>query len=171
MSEAKKVRRAQEAVRRFVKNVPDSKERPNADPGGDADVKYGDGAHAIEIKRATKGGQVYQVRAIRFIPCVILNPRHDDWYVLPAGRIVREMADHARGMHTQVSFECRQLTLSKDFKRRFRDWRCEDVGLADLVQRALTEDAGAKSLSTLMEQLREVLTRLQDDFRTKVKSA
>lgn len=77
--------------------------------------KHGDAClcgRLVEIKKASTT-TVNQVRAVKYIPLVILDSRDDSWFVVPPDEIVRQVADKKRGQHTENAFESATLSLTR----------------------------------------------------------
>lgn len=64
---------------------------------------------AVEVKRAD-GGSLNQVRAAKYLTVVFICG--STWYVTPAHEIVRFVARHRRGQHTENPFESCALNVS-----------------------------------------------------------
>jgi hypothetical protein len=64
----------------------------------------------VEIKKASSN-TINQVRAVKYIPLVVLDDPSDQWYVVPAHEVVRQVAVKSRGQHTEIPFECATLSL------------------------------------------------------------
>jgi len=90
--------------------------RPQKASEGDAVI---DG-HLIEIKSASKT-TVNQVRALKYIPLAVLDPRFDQWYLIPPDEIVRRIAQKKRGQHTENPFESATLSLNALTEFRVHD--------------------------------------------------
>ncbi len=71
----------------------------------------------VEVKRASST-TINQVRAVKYIPLVILDSRNDTWFVVPPDEIVRQVASRIRGQHTENAFESATLSLTRlsDFR-------------------------------------------------------
>lgn len=98
----------------FLKLVPGSRPSTNAKLG-DVLVVVDGAEHFVEIKEchANYGvsGTINQVRAIKFITCVIWAPSRDCWYVLSPDQLVLLASTKSRGQHTEIPFECMNLSL------------------------------------------------------------
>lgn len=86
--------------------------------GAENVVKASDGdvildGHLIEIKqvKAPTGYTLNQVRAVKYLPLVVLHIPTDTWYVVPPDEIVARVAQRKRGQHTENPFESATLNL------------------------------------------------------------
>lgn len=103
------------AEKRFFELVPGSLACRNAKEG-DAIVPIDGANYFVEVKECHaelgKGGTINQVRAIKFITCVVWAPNHDCWYVISPDQLVQIAAGKSRGQHTEIAFECMNLSLT-----------------------------------------------------------
>lgn len=108
--------------------------------------------HYVEVKKAS-GGTVNQVRAAKYLPHVIHDPRdNDQWYVIPADEVARLVASKKRGQHNENPFECASISVSKISK-----FKVERRHLRQAVKEAIDSanantDMRAKMTSILQEQ-------------------
>jgi hypothetical protein len=66
--------------------------------------------HSFEIKTAS-ANVLNQVRPIRFHTVIVWDT--EQWYVIPAERVVEIAVEKKRGQHTENSLECCTLTLDQ----------------------------------------------------------
>jgi len=93
----------------------------------------------VEIKEchAEDGcnGTINQVRAIKYICCVVWAPNHGCWYVISPDQLVGVAATKARGQHTEIPFESMNFGL-----RALPDalhTKCSDADLGEVVRAAI----------------------------------
>ena len=97
---------AKNLFRRLVTNV----RRSNDFSAGDTEVFIDGNWHHVDVKECNSN-TINQVRAIRYQTLVIYND--GVWFVIPPQEVVRLMAQKSRGQHTEIPFECANLTLSQ----------------------------------------------------------
>lgn len=138
----------------FLRLVPNSRASDNARLG-DVIVSVDDTQHYVEVKEchapAGSGGTINQVRAIKFITCVVQAPQQRCWYILSPDQLVRLAATKRRGQHTEIPFESMNFTLgslSSDFHSK-----ASDGELAANVEAAIRRGVAAENLKSLMESL------------------
>ena len=68
--------------------------------------------HAVEIKKASSN-TINQVRAVKWIPLVVLDSNDGQWYVIPAPDVVVLVSQKKRGQHTENPFESATLSVKK----------------------------------------------------------
>ena len=105
--------------------------------------------YAIEVKKASSN-TINQVRAVKWIPLVVRDDKHDEWYVIPAPDVVELVSLKKRGQHTENPFE--SATLSVANIERFRVEKSE---LKNCVLRAV---ARGKKFSVLRKATEKVLS-------------
>ena len=128
----------------------------------------------IEIKQCGKlgrfGKQVNQIRVIEYICCAVWAPNRDCWYVISPDQLVSIATRKERGQHTEIPFECMNLTL------RFLDenhnfcMKCKDGDLAQTVTAAIRRGRDNKVLSCLMHSLLVEIQSLRDEYLKRVQS-
>lgn len=153
------------AEQAFLKLVPESRVSTNAKLG-DVMVRVDGKDHYVEVKEchadAGKGGTINQVRAIKFITCVVWAPNHSCWYVVAPDQLVQLAATKGRGQHTEIPFESMNFTLaslSEDFHAK-----ATDEQLAKVVVAAIRRGAAASTLKTLMDSLLKEITVLKQKY-------
>lgn len=110
--------------------------------------------HLIEVKKATSN-TLNQVRAVKYLPIVVLYEPTRSWYVIPAHRVVARVARKNRGQHTENPFESATLSLAD-----FGDTIVNDVsGLRDATLAAVAE-------SDSYQELRDAMAEILKDART-----
>ena len=68
--------------------------------------------YAVEIKKASSN-TINQVRAVKWIPLVVLDSNDGQWYVIPAPDVVVLVSQKKRGQHTENPFESATLSVKK----------------------------------------------------------
>ncbi len=148
------------AESRFVELVPGSRLSEVAKRGDAMTVVDGDEVY-IEVKEchaaAGKNGTINQVRAIKYICCVIWAPGHGCWYVVSPDQLVALAATKERGQHTEIAFESMNFSLHQ-LAEGFCT-TCDDEGLAEAVLEAVR--SGRRN-AELGEAMRELLEEIQD---------
>lgn len=148
----------QRAEDRFLQIVSESRPSPQA-KRGDAVVSV-DGYQAfVEIKhcrasRHSKSATVNQVRAIKYICCVIWAPARNCWYVLSPDHLVHIAAGKSRGQHTEIPFESMAFSLDS----LPDDTKCDDQGLTEMVVSAIRQ-------GRMNTEIRDLMRRLHSDIR------
>lgn len=139
---------------------------------GDRTVRIGADTHHIEIKRcrapADKSGTINQVRAIKFIPMAIWAPVRDVWYVISPGDLVRMAASKSRGQHTEIPFECMNLSLPAATSRSAEHWlkfQCADEDLEEAVNDAILAGSREANLKAAMSDLLAELKGLRSKYQ------
>lgn len=138
----------------FLRLVPNSRASDNAKLG-DVIVSVDGSQHYVEVKEchypAVKGDTINQVRAIKFITCVVQAPQQRCWYILSPDQLVRLAATKSRGQHTEIPFESMNFTL-KSLSNEFHS-KAPDAELAIRVTEAIRRGAAAENLKDLMNSL------------------
>lgn len=120
----------------------------------------------VEVKGATST-TLNQVRATKYITLVAYDARTDDWYVVPAHEVVRQVSRKQRGQHTENPFESATLSLRNLTAFRVRN----PAQLREAVLNAVNDSA---SYPLVQEEMRRVLTTsrgLADDSIARVVAA
>ena len=65
----------------------------------------------VEIKQASTT-TINQVRAVKYIPLVVLDTRRNRWFVVPPDDVVRLVSRKKRGQHTENPFESATLSVN-----------------------------------------------------------
>jgi hypothetical protein len=105
--------------------------------------------HAVEIKKASSN-TINQVRAVKWIPLVVLDSNDGQWYVIPAPDVVILVSQKKRGQHTENPFESATLSVKK-----ILGYRTEKSELKSSVLRAV---ARAKRFPILRKSIEKVLS-------------
>jgi len=163
MAKRAAIRREEEgAESAFLKLVPGSRCSNNCRLG-DVIVPVDGTDHYVEIKHCdSKGESINQVRAIKFIPCVIFAPRRACWYILSADQLVRLAASKARGQHTELAFECMLFTLNSLASTSFS--KATDAELDDTLRVAIRCGVSATGLRELMTALLADITTMKKQY-------
>jgi hypothetical protein len=104
----------------------------------------------IEIKQATKN-TLNQVRAVKYIPLVVLYVPDEQWYVVPAHVVVAAVSQKRRGQHTENPFESATLNVNA-----LGAYKVEARQLRDRTLAAVRDSAQYPELRDLMtDVLRE----------------
>ncbi len=128
--------------------------RPEKQTDGDAAFWHNGAWRYVEIK-LTRSSGINQVRAIKFIPLVVLDlkGKRPRWLVIPGSDIVDIQCRKPRGQHSECPFESAGLTLTKLERFVIRE------PLTDAVLRAFEVDDKNPELQALMSG---VLHELRD---------
>ena len=105
--------------------------------------------YAIEVKKASSN-TINQVRAVKWIPLVVRDDKHDEWYVIPAPDVVELVSLKKRGQHTENPFESATLSVAK-----IERFRVEKSELKNCVLRAV---ARGEKFSVLRKATEKVLS-------------
>ena len=132
-----------EAERKFREITGASRSNKSAD--GDA-VHEG---YNIEIKQASRD-TLNQVRAVKYLPLVVLDTRFDEWYVVPPNHVVRLAAAKKRGQHTENPFESATLSLAKLGK-----YTVSGRNLGSATLEAIQEGERNQPLKEAMSEIRQ----------------
>ena len=155
------------AEARFLELVPGA--TPSDNPKrGDVIVPVDGDDHYVEIKECrSDGGTINQVRAIKYICCVIWAPERGGWFVISPDQLVAIAANKDRGQHSEIPFECMNFSLNSlpgDLHSI-----CDDAGLAERVTTAIRrgEQNGdiKRQMVKLHEQLRHLVATYRDAIR------
>lgn len=152
---------AKNLFRRLVTNV----RRSNDFSAGDTEVFIDGNWHHVDVKECNSN-TINQVRAIRYQTLVIYND--GVWFVIPPQEVVRLMAQKSRGQHTEIPFECANLTLSQ----LQTVYRCSDSQLADRVYAAVRmgQQERFREVKKTMESLYADLVKLKERTKSSVDS-
>lgn len=129
---------------------------------GDGDAILG-GCN-IEVKKAS-AATLNQVRAVKYIPLVVLHEPTDTWYVVPAHVVVCLVSSKARGQHTENPFESATLNVfalgkykiasEKELKQATLDAIAEANGYPDL----------RKAMETVLKESKALAARSIHDVK------
>jgi hypothetical protein len=118
---------------------------------GDGDAVLG--GSNVEVKKATTP-TINQVRAVKYIPLVVLHETTGKWYVVPAHQVVCLVSSKSRGQHTENPFESATLSISALGKYERQE--------KDLKQATLDAIAEAGKYPRLKAALEKVLKESKD---------
>lgn len=162
----------QDAERRFLELVPGSRDSDHA-RRGDAIVNVDGVDSYVEIKEchaaATASGTINQVRAIKYICCIVWAPNHGCWYVISPDQLVGVAATKPRGQHTDIPFESMNFGL-----RSLPDdlhTKCSDADLGDVVREAIRRGRRRTDIRELMERMLGDIVALRERYREEVRGA
>lgn len=152
---------AKNLFRRMVTNV----RRSNDFSSGDTEVFIDGDWHHVDVKECNSN-TINQVRAIRYQTLVIYND--GVWFVIPPQEVVRLMALKSRGQHTEIPFECANLTLSQIQPV----YRCSDSQLADRVYAAVRmgQQEQYRDVKKAMDNLLADLVKLKERTKSSINS-
>jgi hypothetical protein len=105
--------------------------------------------HAVEVKKASSN-TINQVRAVKWIPLVVLDSNDGQWYVIPAPDVVVLVSQKNRGQHTENPFESATLSVKK-----IREYKTEKSDLKNAVLRAVNR---GKKFPILRKSMEKVLS-------------
>ena len=159
----------QDAERRFTNLVPDSRESDQAKKG-DAIVTLDGIDSFVEIKEchaaANSSGTINQVRAIKYICCVIWAPNHDCWYVIAPDQLVGVAAGKARGQHTEIPFESMNFGL-KGLPDHLHT-KCSDAELGEVVRKAIRRGRERTDIADAMKEMLLEIQALKERYRERI---
>ena len=155
-----------EAEERFLKLVADARTGDQAKKG-DAIVTV-DGADSyVEIKQCqSSGGTINQVRAIKYIPCVIWAPSFGGWFILSPDQLVELALHKKRGQHTEISFECINFGLRSIPESLHTT--CKDEKLSEMVHMAIRRGRRHPRLQMAMRDLLKDIQSLKQNYINQV---
>jgi hypothetical protein len=142
--------------------------RPSDAPRrGDAIVEVDGHDHYVELKECHaspgKGGTINQVRAIKYITCVIWAPKYAKWFVLSPDQLVSLASTKNRGQHTEIPFESMTIRLA-NLGDQFHE-TADDRELEDVVTRAIQRgEAASAAMKELMPQLLDEIDQLKRKY-------
>jgi hypothetical protein len=146
----------------FLKLVPGSRKSPNA-KSGDVVVPLDGSEHFVEVKEchaeARKGGTINQVRAIKYITCVVWAPNQGCWYVVAPDQLVRFAANKTRGQHTEIPFESMNFNLASIGPTLHT--KANNQELATAVHTAIRRGLASPKLGELMISLLDEIVALK----------
>ena len=133
----------------------------STDPSAGDVVMYHNGRDRhVEIK-STSGKQASQVRPIKWLPLVVLHRPTDIWHVLSAPEQVNMACYRSRGQHTELPWECCQLSLPFSVQ-------CRDAGLPDAIARAFDEGDDDLERYEAMRVLNQRLAELRHEVKERI---
>lgn len=160
----------QKAEHRFMEFVTTARPSDSAKLGDVVLTVDGDREY-VEVKECHaqigKSGTINQVRAIKYICCVIWAPNHDRWYVISPDQLVRLAATKNRGQHTEIPFECMHFGLTSlpdDLHTK-----CTDAKLAETVEEAIRRGRRNARLREMMFRLSEEIKSIRQRYREEVR--
>lgn len=150
---------AKNLFRRMVTNV----RRSNDFSAGDTEVNIDGNWHHVSVKDC-RSNTINQVRAIRYQTLVIYND--GVWFVIPPQEVVRLAAQKSRGQHSEVPFECANLSFSQIQSV----YRCSDSQLAERVYAAIRmgQQEQFHEVKEAMENLYSDLIKLKERTRSSI---
>jgi len=157
-----------EAERRFVDLVRGARKADRA-RDGDAIVSLDGSDSYIEIKQCqSSGGTINQVRAIKYIPCVVWAPSFGGWYVLSPDQLIELALRKCRGQHNEISFECINFGL-RSLPESLHTL-CTDDQLSDVVHEAIRRGRKHPELEQAMRDLLNDIQSLKKEFVDRVRA-
>ena len=127
---------------------------------GDGDAVLG--GSNVEVKKATTT-TINQVRAVKYIPLVVLDEKNDKWYVVPAHQVVRLVSSKERGQHTENPFESATLSTSA-----LGNYETPEADLKQATLNAITEAGKYTRLKTAMDDVLKESKDLAETSTTNV---
>jgi len=151
---------AKNLFRRMVTNV----RRANDFSTGDTEVNINGNWYHVDVKEC-RSNSVNQVRAIRYHTLVIYNEGF--WYVIPPQEVVRLVSQKSRGQHTEIPFECANISLSQVQTV----YRCSDEQLAERVYAAIRmgNQEQFKEVKEIMDELQSDLIKIKELTKSSIK--
>jgi len=125
----------------------------------------------IEVKECHaapgRSGTINQVRAIKYITCVVCAPKHGCWYVISPDQLVGIAATKNRGQHTEIPFECMNFGIPNIPTELHT--KCGDKELSDVVHEAVRRGKRhaevQKAMSDLLREIQDLRTRYATSVR------
>ena len=117
----------------------------------------------VEVKQASTN-TLNQVRAVKYLPLIVLDKRTDDWYVVPPDVIVRLVARRSRGQHTENPFE--SVTISRT---KIRDCKVDEADLRAATIGALRQGDSRPDLRDAMREIKDKASSLAAWSRERVR--
>ena len=148
------------AKKRFRQLIPSSGQSLELTPD-DTKVNVNGVWYSVEVKEC-RANTINQVRAIKYLPLIIYDG--GIWYVIPPHEVVRLVSLKSRGQHTEIPFECANLTLSQ----LPTHLQCQDDQLADRVSWAIREGQRYSSIKEAMEELLSNLIKLNEKTKFRI---
>ena len=118
--------------------------------------------YAVEIKKASSN-TINQVRAVKWIPLVVLDSNDGQWYVIPAPDVVVLVSQKKRGQHTENPFESATLSVKK-----IRNYKTEKSELKSAVLGAVAQGKKYPILKRSMEKVLSDSRELAELSRSEV---
>ena len=135
---------------------------------GDAVVTVQGKDYYVEIKQCgTRSGTINQVRAIKYIPCVIWASLRNKWYIFPPNRLVKIAAKKNRGQHTEIPFESMNIGMpaNNDIQGAIV---CDDKELDKQIREAICEGERfpdcREAMSSLLDEIRQLKNKYIDEI-------
>ena len=151
------------AEQRFRQLVPFAGPR-HSERSGDATVTVDGHEHHVEIKMC-RTSTINQIRPIKFIVLAVYAPNRGCWYVVPPNDLVHIAARKDRGQHTEIPFECMNLTISQLDDQGFK---CIDEDLPERVREAVRKGERDTETRKIMEELLIVIKKLNRMYKQKI---
>ncbi|MCL2726721.1 MAG: hypothetical protein FWD69_20060 [Polyangiaceae bacterium] len=130
---------------------------------GDGDAVLGD--CNIEVKKAT-AQTLNQVRAVKYIPLVVLYEPTDTWYVVPAHVIVCLVSSKARGQHTENPFESATLNIFALAKYQIASEKELKQATLDAIAEANKYPDLKKAMENVLKESKSLATRSIHDVKS-----
>jgi hypothetical protein len=111
------------------------------------------------------------VRALKYVPLVVFRVLSDEWFVVPAHRVVALVAwkgrknSKGRGQHTENAFESSNITLT-----HIRPYAVAEADLRAAVIAAHGEAAKYPALAAIMRDILDASRRLARESREQVQA-
>ncbi len=132
---------------------------------GDGDAVL-DGC-VIEVKRAT-AATLNQVRAVKYIPLVVLHEPTNRWYVVPAHIVVCLVAAKKRGQHTENPFESSTVNVFALGKYEVAESDLRTATIA-ACQEANTYPEMKEAMATVLRESKALATKSTDRVTALIK--
>ena len=123
----------------------------------------------VEIKESHalpgRSGPINQIRPIKYITLVVYAPRRECWYVVPPNDLVYLAAQKSRGQHTEIPFECMNLTIRQLDDQGFK---CIDADLPARVFEAVRKGKRDAETRKTMTNLFSAIKALRQEYKQKI---
>ena len=137
----------------FDQIIPNAEKPQSAKEGDRIIPNYG----PLEIK-ICRANTINQVRAIRGIPLVTYAPNHvPKWYVIGPDDLVRLVSKKQRGQHTEIPFECANLSINS-----ITPWGVEEHKLEEKLLKTFSQLKYKEDMRRLYEEIINVRQRYNE---------
>ncbi len=158
-----------ETAEKFFRRLVPSAQPPHSESRGDARVTVDGHEYHVEIKEchASPGasGTINQIRPIKYITLVVYAPRRKCWYMVPPNNLVYLAAQKCRGQHTEIPFECMNLTIRQLDDQGFK---CIDADLPNRVHEAVRKGKQDTQTRKIMGDLFSAIKALDQEYKQKI---
>ena len=167
--ERQAIRLQGETAEKFFRRLVPSAQPPHSESRGDARITVDGQEYHVEIKECHalpgRSGTINQIRPIKYITLVVYAPRRECWYVVPPNDLVYLAAQKSRGQHTEIPFECMNLTIRQLDDQGFK---CIDADLPARVFEAVRKGKRDAETRKTMTNLFSAIKALRQEYKQKI---